>query len=225
MVTLSRMITALSLVLLVSACGDPVVASVVDAAASGGDAASRSDAAATDGAAPGDGARTDGAGGGGGDAAAAPDAALGGVSCATPCPAGFFCEAARGACGGDGACVVHPGACPDLYMPVCGCDGNTYGNDCDRQAAGVSLLAYGACGGDCSSPAPMGCCMDDLDCPSGERCVLEACGVTAGLCKSAPPTPGCWTDEDCVAGERCDGANICPCGVACFVADMPGTCR
>ncbi|MSP16510.1 MAG: hypothetical protein EXR73_07865 [Myxococcales bacterium] len=218
-----RRLTALALLLLVSACGAPGGPSPLDATAAGTDSATRSDAGATDGAASGDGARADGSSGGG-DAGGSPDAARGGATCSPTCLADSFCEAARGACSGVGACVARPDGCPDNYAPVCGCDGLTYGNDCERQTAGVSLLALGACGDVCSSPAPMGCCMDDLDCAGEERCVLELCGITAGLCKRAPPPPSCWTDEDCVAGRRCEDANICPCGALCLVADMPGTC-
>ena len=44
-----------------------------------------------------------------------------------------------------GTCRRAPQACTDIYQPVCGCDNKTYGNDCDRQGAGVSKLHDGAC--------------------------------------------------------------------------------
>ena len=47
-----------------------------------------------------------------------------------------------------GQCATKPEMCPPLYSPVCGCDGTTYGSECDAQAAGENVDYAGECGGE-----------------------------------------------------------------------------
>lgn len=105
-------------------------------------------------------AADDDAGAPGGDAAIAdappvPDDAAsdGGAApayCYTPggCQAGEWCDYTPDSCGGRdviGMCMPVPGACIDIYDPVCACDGMTYSNACYAAMAGWDVLHMGAC--------------------------------------------------------------------------------
>ena len=64
------------------------------------------------------------------------------------CPKGQFCQHTPGTCffsDAFGTCTRVPLFCPKIFLPVCGCDGKTYPNDCVRQSARVSKSHDGRC--------------------------------------------------------------------------------
>jgi Kazal-type serine protease inhibitor domain len=107
------------------------------------------------------------------------------------CAEGSFCELPAATCavpGLSGSCVVRPEGCAGEYDPVCGCDGLTYGNDCERQRAGVSKDHDGAC-----RPAGASCGgFVGYACDAGLFCDFLAgtCGIAdaPGVCVD-PPDP------------------------------------
>lgn len=97
-----------------------------------------------------------------------------------PCDKGEFCETPPGTCyiaDLPGTCSEIPEVCPLFLDPVCGCDGVTYGNDCERRQAAVALDRVGAC----DTPGSCGF----TTCAPG----LECCNPLHGIC--VPPGGFC----------------------------------
>ncbi len=149
----------------------------------------------------GGGALTDGGGGSG--------RACGGFA-GTNCPPGEFCDFGRNSCGRSdegGTCRARPGGCPDLFSPVCGCDGNVHSNECDAQAIGVDVDASGAC------PLMVG----------QFTCGFRACSVMTEYCQRGVSDvgnePDSFTCMDRPNGCNAAGSCAClsgePCGSLC----------
>jgi hypothetical protein len=113
-----------------------------------------------------------------------------------------FCRPA--ACGSSaGTCERVPGACAEMFDPVCGCDGASYNNACSAQQAKVGV-AYG---GPCRSGSAV-TCSGPADCEAGQTCVVDATtcasgGACTGTCV-ATSEESCGTEGD---AYKCGGIN------------------
>lgn len=119
------------------------------------------------------------------------------------CTEDEFCdydaEANCGRADAPGVCRSKPTACTREYMPVCGCDGQTYATRCVANAAGVAVEHEGEC-----PPPPAA---DPAPAPAAAPGVGATCGT-----RGVPPCP---------EGLFCDY----PLDAQCGAADRPGTCQ
>lgn len=150
-------------------------------------------------------------GGGGGRDGGGSGRPCGGFA-GTQCSANELCDFGRDSCGAtdeSGTCRARPTSCDDQLAPVCGCDGVVHSNQCDANAAGTDVDAFGSCS---LPPGEFACgfrscdrateyCQRGVSDIGGEpdsfdcRPLPSSCGASASC--------GCLTQEPC--GDFCDG--------------------
>jgi hypothetical protein len=165
------------------------------------------------------------------------------VPCTTAaeCPSGEYCELGENSCGSQGVCERVRTDCYGQPDPVCACDGETYRNACDAQAAGVSVAHPGLCEGEvtrCGGPDDTACSVSGMFCsfPVGDS-AEQSCGRNQGFgdCVYAPTSCFIMFETDKIGIPR-PGRQVCGCdGVtypsACAAAsagasvEFYGTCE
>ena len=136
-----------------------------------------------------------------------------------PCPDAMYCAKPEGQCGGNGVCKQKPSGCSKEYMPVCGCNGITYGNLCAAASAGVAVHYSGTCKE--VTKCQVG---DNSTCKESQFCIGDA-GQCSGEGQCATKPEVCPMVVKPVCG--CDGnsyGNSCEAAASGVVVALDGEC-
>lgn len=134
----------------------------------------------------------------------------GGCTTSNDCDAADYCRLVD--CAAPGTCEARPINCVDIFMPVCGCDGQTYGNGCEAELVGVSIASEGECP-----------CESNGDCMASDYCASDVSCDEPGACVARPNA--CASVFDPVCG--CDGTtydNSCEAAAAGVRVELDGAC-
>lgn len=157
-----------------------------------------------------------------------PERVCGGDLPGAGCNADEYCAFQEGdLCGAADAtapCLSRPEICPEIFAPVCACDGNTYENACAAARVGFGVLQSGEC-----EPVEASCEVDGVEYPHGatgipapDGCNICSCNdgqlaCTRRACVEVPC--GGRLGDACAADQYCayengdcgfaDGTSIC----------------
>lgn len=142
-----------------------------------------------------------------------------------PCAADEYCDYGPDNCGSwdnPGVCRKSvSGACPPVYDPTCGCNGQTYGSACETRKGGTDVNLYGGC----TAPAGWFSCGAHFCNQQNDVCVKTVSDILEEpptfLCVPIPagcggiPTCACISTIQC--GDTCedtsDGGHRVTCSV------------